>query len=270
MPDRITETLTALRADSDTVGLADSGAVRRRGQQRTRNQVVGSTLAVMALVAGAVGVTGSLSGGSDRSIEGPPATQGPSVTAAPEPGPTTMNPPVVDVPDSALMTVEDLGVSGLRPVQGGTGIGTLNPCLLGSDDLVNGAASTFGTSRNAISASHMALTQENADGATNQLAYFDESLAGCEDRQGPPIPGLAVTAYPAAQLESTQARLLDALGPGAYLYEVVTDDGAAWVLGTRTANAGGYFAFATDVFSIDQALAASVSARERMVDTYGA
>jgi hypothetical protein len=50
----------------------------------------------------------------------------------------------------------------------------------------------------------------------------------------------------------------------------VTDDGAAWVLGTRTANAGGYFAFATDVFSIDQALAASVSARERMVDTYGA
>ena len=69
--DRVADTLTALRADTDRLALPDSGSVRRRGEQRTRNQVVGSTLAVAALVAGALGVAGSLSG-SDRSIQGPP------------------------------------------------------------------------------------------------------------------------------------------------------------------------------------------------------
>ena len=32
-PDRMTETLTALRADVDRVGLADSASIRHRGQQ---------------------------------------------------------------------------------------------------------------------------------------------------------------------------------------------------------------------------------------------
>ena len=82
--DRVADTLTALRADTDRLALPDSGSVRRRGEVRTRNQVVGSALAVAALAAGALGVAGSLSG-SDRSIEGPPATRGPSVTAAPQP-----------------------------------------------------------------------------------------------------------------------------------------------------------------------------------------
>jgi hypothetical protein len=69
--DRVADTLTALRADTDRMALPDSGSVRRRGEQRTRNQVVGSTLAVAALVAGALGVAGSLTG-SDQSVQGPP------------------------------------------------------------------------------------------------------------------------------------------------------------------------------------------------------
>ena len=40
--DRVADTLTALRADTDRLALPDSGSVRRRGEQRTRNQVVGS------------------------------------------------------------------------------------------------------------------------------------------------------------------------------------------------------------------------------------
>jgi hypothetical protein len=77
--DRVADTLTALRTDTDRLALPDSGSVRRRGEQRTRNQVVGSTLAVAALVAGALGVAGSLSG-SDQSIQGPPG-DGRSATA---------------------------------------------------------------------------------------------------------------------------------------------------------------------------------------------
>ena len=40
--------------------------MRRRGEQRTRNQVVGSTLAVAALVAGAIGIGAGSTGGSDK------------------------------------------------------------------------------------------------------------------------------------------------------------------------------------------------------------
>jgi hypothetical protein len=69
--DRVADTLTALRADTDRVALPDSGSVRRRGEQRTRNQVVAGALAAVVLAAGAIGVAGSL-GGSDQSIQGPP------------------------------------------------------------------------------------------------------------------------------------------------------------------------------------------------------
>jgi len=58
MPDRIEEKLRTLQLDVDRVGLADSGAVRRRGEQRTRSQVLAAGLAVVAVVAGVVGVAG--------------------------------------------------------------------------------------------------------------------------------------------------------------------------------------------------------------------
>lgn len=79
-PDRVADTLTALRSDVDSIPLADSGAVRRRGELRTRNQVVGSTLVVVALVAGAIGIGAGLTGGSDKVLV-PPATDGPTQSA---------------------------------------------------------------------------------------------------------------------------------------------------------------------------------------------
>jgi len=79
--DRVADTLTALRADSDRIGLADSGSVRRRGEARTRHQVVGTSLAVVALVAGAIGIGAGLTGGDNRSDQ---------IPASPEPTPQTV------------------------------------------------------------------------------------------------------------------------------------------------------------------------------------
>lgn len=76
--DRIADTLTALRTDIDRVPLAGSGSVRRRGEVRTRNQVIGSSLAVVALVAGAIGIGAGFTGGDDRSTRIPAS---PSPTA---------------------------------------------------------------------------------------------------------------------------------------------------------------------------------------------
>ena len=80
--DPLTTTLDALRSDVERTPLADSMAVRRRGEQRTRRQAVGGALAVVALVAGAVGLAGGV-GGDDRATQ-LPATQSPTPTAAPE------------------------------------------------------------------------------------------------------------------------------------------------------------------------------------------
>ena len=62
MSDRLHDTLSTLRTDVDSMPLADSSAVRARGAQRTRRQAVGTSLAVVALVAGAVGISGALTG----------------------------------------------------------------------------------------------------------------------------------------------------------------------------------------------------------------
>src|SRR5215203_573562 len=80
-PDRVADTLTALRSDIDSIPLAESGAVRRRGEVRTRNQVVGSTLVVVALVAGAIGLGAGLTGGDDKTLV-PPASPRPSTSTA--------------------------------------------------------------------------------------------------------------------------------------------------------------------------------------------
>lgn len=83
MPDRIEETLGALRLDVERTALPDSGSVRRQGDRRTRNQVVASAFVTVALVAGAIGVTGALTGDRE-SIKGPPA-QDPTISTTQEP-----------------------------------------------------------------------------------------------------------------------------------------------------------------------------------------
>src|SRR5512134_3288710 len=103
MPDRIEETLSALRVDIDRVGLPDSGSIRRRGDQRTRHQVIGTTLAALAVVAGAIGVTANLAG-DDRSLQGPPAEQ-PSVS--------TTQQPLLTLADDPLLRPDDIGTIGV-------------------------------------------------------------------------------------------------------------------------------------------------------------
>lgn len=103
MPDRIEETLSALRVDIDRVGLPDSGSIRRRGDQRTRHQVIGTTLAALAVVAGAIGVTANLTG-DDRSLQGPPAEQ-PSVS--------TTQQPLLTLADDPLLRPDDIGTIGV-------------------------------------------------------------------------------------------------------------------------------------------------------------
>jgi hypothetical protein len=78
MSDRLHDTLSALRTDVDSMPLADSSAVRARGAQRTRRQAVGSSLAVVALIAGAVGISGALTGNNNKASDLP--ADNPTVT----------------------------------------------------------------------------------------------------------------------------------------------------------------------------------------------
>lgn len=73
MSDRLHDTLTTLRADTDRVGLADAGNVRRRGDQRTRRQAVGSVAAVFLAVAAVAGISAGLGGNDNEGL--PPASQ---------------------------------------------------------------------------------------------------------------------------------------------------------------------------------------------------
>lgn len=76
--DRVADTLTTLRADTDRLALPDSGSVRRRGEQRTRHQVVAGALAAVVLAAGAIGLMGGVGGDERRTA--PPA-ESPTPTA---------------------------------------------------------------------------------------------------------------------------------------------------------------------------------------------
>jgi len=80
MSDRLNDTLTSLRSDTDRAPLADSTAVRARGNQRTRRQAVGTSLAVVAVVAGVIGVSGALTG--DNNANNLPADR--TTTTAPQ------------------------------------------------------------------------------------------------------------------------------------------------------------------------------------------
>ena len=82
MVDRIEETLRTLSRDVEVVPLAPSGAVRRRGERRTRNQLLAVTAVVVALVAGVAGVAGGVPG---RTTSAPPATDAPTVSTTQEP-----------------------------------------------------------------------------------------------------------------------------------------------------------------------------------------
>jgi hypothetical protein len=85
--------------------LADSSAVRARGAQRTRRQAVGTSLAVVALVAGAVGISGALTG-TNKASDLPADKQTVTTTQEPSPDPTAET--LTKVGSEALLTVDEL------------------------------------------------------------------------------------------------------------------------------------------------------------------
>lgn len=101
MTDRLEAKLRTLSRDLDQLGLADSDAVRRRGDRRTRNQVVGSSLAVVAVVAVVIGTAGGLTGNREAT-QAPPAN--PTVTTTQE--------QQLRLADRPFLRVEDLGSFG--------------------------------------------------------------------------------------------------------------------------------------------------------------
>jgi hypothetical protein len=107
MSDRIHDTLTTLRSDVERASLADSAAVRRRGNQRTRRQAAGSALAALVVVAAAVGISGALNS-TDSSIDQLPASPGPTTatsTTSSAPSDAATFPPLTT---GVLLKVSDL------------------------------------------------------------------------------------------------------------------------------------------------------------------
>jgi hypothetical protein len=269
--DRMTTTLEALRSDVERTPLADSVAVRRRGDQRTRRQAVGGALVVAALVAGAVGyLTGGLTGDNQGL---PPATSSPTATSSPSPTGASAGPLVTDVPDQALMTADDLGVAAMAPLEGGSGIETLNPCLLGSDDAVSVGRVVYGPQADDIAASQVIITQSDATGAANQLAGFASDMLACEERlaQGP-ADGSTVKVTPGDFTPAQQG----ALGEEAWVFRIRVDQSSAagttraYAIGFRTRNATAVLAFRSPEFAIaERTMITAIAARDRMAAVYG-
>lgn len=274
MPDRIEETLSKLRVDVDRTALPDSRSVRRRGDRRTRNQVVGSAVGVAAVVAGLVGVGGDLVG-TDRSVA-PPATRAPSVSTTPDSGPPTLDPPVTEVPQSVLLTADDLGVGRLAEDNvNAVGIETLTGgCLLGSDDLVDGAFAAYGANPDGKPVAALSvLTQESSADAARQLEDFRSGVIGldaCQARLAEQPGQPDQTTVTAVDLTPAQSDQLVALGEGAWAYRVEAPQFTSVVLGLRTANASAVLSVDAQDFRVDQALGAAATARERMRTVFGA
>lgn len=106
MSDRLHDTLSALRTDVDHMPLADSSAVRARGTQRTRRQAVGTSLAVVALVAGAVGISGALTG--NNNADNLPADHTTTAPTAETPHPIDpallVSPSMIPAPNNQALT----------------------------------------------------------------------------------------------------------------------------------------------------------------------
>lgn len=100
--DPIEERLRTLTVDVDALGTPDSGAVRRRGDQRVRHQAIGSALGVVAVAVGLAGLAGGLVGDREA-VQGPPA-EGPSVSTTRE--------EVLDLAADPLLRGEDIGTVG--------------------------------------------------------------------------------------------------------------------------------------------------------------
>jgi hypothetical protein len=182
MSDRLHDTLSTLRTDVDSMPLADSSAVRARGAQRTRRQAVGTSLAVVALVAGAIGISGALTGtnkASDLPADRTTTTTAPTVETLTEVGP------------EALLTVAELPA--LPPYEFSIGQ-TVDPAIpadasAGLNEACGGPVSPGGLPDSAVlriyatdldaSMWHWVARYPTADKADEVYA---DLMAGCTDK----------------------------------------------------------------------------------------
>jgi hypothetical protein len=176
-PDRMTETLTALRTDVDRVGLADSASIRHRGQQRTRNQAIGGTLAALCLVAAGVGVAGGLTG--NNSAEAPPAKNGTATTTQQAEQTYAL------ATDPSLQESDVVGIGPydlLRSPEWSDGQAQSLECLGNSAEL--GAQQTermlFYSDLDAGMRQHV-LRFDNATTATAVVGELEDRLTGCDE-----------------------------------------------------------------------------------------
>ena len=187
-PDRVSETLTALRTDVDRVGLADSASIRHRGRQRTRNQAIGGTLAVLLLVSAGVGIAGGLTG-DDRAVNGPPA--GPTVTTSQDPERTYA------LAADPFLRESDLAAIGLGPYDNFTRSpewaadqAVSLPCLIdpGAVGAVEARPMLFYSDLDATIRQHV-LRFEDTESARSAVGKLAAGLTGCD--MG--APGVTVT-----------------------------------------------------------------------------
>ena len=177
-----------------------------------------------------------------------------------------MDPPVTKVPESVLLTGEDVGLGRLAHDNvNAAGIETLTSgCLLGSDDLVDFGFAAFGPEPDGEpTMSESVITQDTADDATRQLAGFRADLEACEER-ATQRPGQD----PVVSRLPLQPQRLTQLGDDGWLFQIEAADFTSYVVGIRTANASGVLAFDADV-DLTQALDLAALARQRMTETFG-
>ena len=175
------------------------------------------------------------------------------------------------------MTASDLasaGVAGLTPSTTlGNGIETLNPCLLGSGDLVGSGHVVFTAGGRAVVASEFVITQRFSGASRSQLAGYLADMRGC-----PVASGKAPRTLVSIALTPAEA---GPIGDGAWAFSVSQPGGAfdggdlsAYVLGVRAGNALAVLAFDADTFgartfgNTRQAIAAAITARDRLATIF--
>jgi hypothetical protein len=197
MSDRLHDTLSTLRSDVDSMPLADSSAVRARGTQRTRRQAVGASLAVVALVAGAVGIGGALTGTNKAdNLPAQTTTTAPTVEArAPLGTRALLTPDMIPMPNNQKQlfegeTLESPTAADIEQRTISFCGGKLNPAVPAAP--VTSFLRTFHNELDVLAWEWIA----QYDGDSTAQAVFDELKATCTDAPGVKTKAIGVSTSP--------------------------------------------------------------------------
>lgn len=187
--DPVRDTLTLLRSDVDRVSLADSAAVRRRGQARARHHAIAGVAGVFVLVGAVVGGSAALSG---RHSSAPPLT-GTTSTPTPSASPTPTESAPATLSPEHLLTADDFpgtdrGYPGFTLAKDGNATAddaAESSCLTGLtvDGAVTGGRSfTSPAGKYTQTSVNLVFQLPSADAAATAEARITEYLADCAKR----------------------------------------------------------------------------------------